>query len=250
MGLRDSGIVWILTGARGVELNPFGRSFLGKAQGQSRTGCVMKMSDDNSFISTGSELGPHTLPGTAIWVLVCCCTYFSSWPFLPASRDSETVSCTASFPFRRALWAHPQIPPVVSEFHPNEEINICFIFWSSQLCGWAIFGLWTPRRPFFIGVLCPISHAGWFLGVGVLGCTRSWLHLRGASCLGHHSFSRISVIVKAPWNTNIFNRMVFLLEKKTVAHPQQVCDRERYWNHLAFMDWVSEEKSLLLSAVL
>lgn len=72
----------------------------------------------------------------------------------------------------------------------------------------------------------------------------------GSICGELPAWGHISVIVKAPWNTNIFNRMVFLLEKKPVAHPQQVCDRERYWNHPAFMDWVSEEKSLLLSAVL
>lgn len=82
-------------------------------------------------------------------------------------------------------------------------------------------------------------------------CGCAGLHLQGASCLGHHSFRHVSVIAKAPWNTNVFHRMVFLLKKKkkSSAHPQQVYDRERYWNHPAFMDRVSEEKALLTAVL-
>lgn len=116
--------VWPLTGARGVELNPFRRLFLGKGQGQSRTGCVMKMSDDNSFISTGSELGPHTLLGQPFESLSPVTHTFPHGYFFASSEDSETsLSCTASF----SSLGSSQNSSNGGKFHPNEEINICFI---------------------------------------------------------------------------------------------------------------------------
>lgn len=194
--------VWPLTGARGVELNPFRRFFLGKAQGQSRTGCVMKMSDDKSFISTGSELGPHTFLGQPFESLSAVAHTFPHGCFFHLAKIQRLLSAVQP---HSALWAHPKIPPmVVNSIQMKKLTSALFANLPISVAELSL-DIDTKKTIFY---WCVMSHkSSW----GIPCC--GWL-------LGHPSFRHISVIIKALWNTNIFNRI-------TCQHIPSKCIIER-----------------------
>lgn len=188
-----------------------------------RTDYGTRMFDDSScqrpFISTASALSPCTLPRIGIQVLVSCCTYLSSWPFLPPCRDSESLlsaiqSCCQLgqlFEFIPKFLQHLrqnsiQIKKWTPAFFPNPHTSVAESSWDTKY----------QEGHFFPGVLWPMSYPGWF--VGWVGCTADLsYYLRcpwAASCLGCHSFMPTSVIAKTPGNNNIFNRMAFLFLRR------------------------------------
>lgn len=141
----------------------------------------MRTFDDNSsgqrpFISTGSELGPCTLPGTAIQVLVSCCIYPSSWPLLLPSRDSERFlsAIQPSSWLGQLLGFIPKFPQHLcqnsiqikkwpSAFFPKPHTSVADSSLDTKY----------QEDHFFTGVLWPMSRPGWFLGVSGLYCTRA-----------------------------------------------------------------------------